>query len=51
MKKPDSKQGMIGICKICKKELPIDKAKSTTKQQWYQNRCSCGGRGEMKFSG
>jgi hypothetical protein len=51
MKKPDPKQCMIKACKICKKELPIDKSKSTAKEQYYQERCPCGGRGEMKFNG
>jgi hypothetical protein len=51
MKKPDPKQGMIIVCKVCRKELLIDKTKSTDKEQWYQDRCPCGGKGELKFSG
>ena len=51
MKKPDPKLGMIYICKICRKEMPIDTEKSKGGEEYHKKTCTCGSGGEMKFIG
>lgn len=51
MKKPDPKLCMVYTCKKCKREMPIDKEKSTKEQVYQKDVCPCGGTGQMRFSG